>query len=85
MEGEASEQDHEHWGPFEVFEEGGEEGFFAEAVAEDCETDWAHEVEDDDDGDENCWIGLIQFFKGNLRALKTYCSMIACRIYRSGH
>lgn len=47
------EEDHEHGGPFEVFEEGAEEGLFAEAVAEDRETDGAHEVENYDDGDKD--------------------------------
>ena len=51
VEREAAKEDGEHEDPFEVFEEGGEEGVRAEAVAKEGEGDVAQACEDDYDGE----------------------------------
>ena len=48
VEGETAEENAEEGHPFEVFEEGAEEGLLAEAVAQDGEGDGAEDVEDYD-------------------------------------
>lgn len=54
VEREAAEEDHEHWHPPEIFRKRGQETLLTEAVAEDGEGDVAADVEDDDEGDEDC-------------------------------
>lgn len=53
VEGDAAEEDGEHGHPLEVLDQGGEEGFFAETVAEDGKTDVAGTGEDDEERDED--------------------------------
>lgn len=51
MQRKPAEEDGEHEDPFEVFEEGGEEGVCAEAVTEEGEGDVAKACEDDHNGE----------------------------------
>lgn len=48
VQGEAAEEDGEHEDPFEVFDQGAEEGAIADAVAHHCESDVSKTVEYDD-------------------------------------
>ena len=49
MEGETTEEDSKHENPFEILEECAEEGFLADAVAHEGESDVSETVEDNDD------------------------------------
>ena len=53
MEGETTEEDSEHWHPFEVFDKTGPETVFGKAVAKDSEGYVAHSAEDNDKAEED--------------------------------